>query len=313
VLLQAKLLSVIEEKRVRRLGAVQSRQLDIKFMIATQTDLNVRVTEGRFRPDLYHRLAVVILEIPPLRERGEAILVLARHFVRQYAAAHGLLPKQLSRDAEVWLRGYGWSGNVRELDLPHAIFRLEHALAQCRAADIPLYLPSIMATLGLAYMRSGQVTEALHLLDQVEVRQTPGGGGNRIMLHLGEGYLLAGRVEDAHRLAERLLALARDRKERGNQAWALWLLGEIAAQRQSSNAGQAETYYQQALALAEELGMRPLQAHCHSSMGTLFTQLGQRKQARAALAAAITLYRAIAMTFWLTQTEATLAQALHGH
>ena len=64
---------------------------------------------------------------------------------------------------------------------------LEHALAQCRAADIPLYLPAIMATLGLAYARSGQVTEALHLLDQVEVRQTTGGGGDRIMLHLGEG------------------------------------------------------------------------------------------------------------------------------
>ena len=115
VLLQAKLLSAIEEKRVRRLGAVQSRQLDVKFIAATPTDLSVRVTEGRFRPDLYHRLAVVLLEIPPLRERGEDILLLAQHFVRQYAEAHGLLPKQLSRDAEVWLQEYGWPGNVREL------------------------------------------------------------------------------------------------------------------------------------------------------------------------------------------------------
>jgi predicted ATPase len=81
-------------------------------------------------------------------------------------------------------------------DLQHAICMLEHALAQCRTADIPLYLPAIMATLGLAYARSGQVTEALPLLDQVEVRQTTGGGGDRVMLHLGEGYLLAGRVED---------------------------------------------------------------------------------------------------------------------
>ena len=115
LLLQAKLLSAIDEKRVRRLGAVGSRQLDVKFIAATQTDLSTRVAEGRFRPDLYHRLAVVILGIPPLRERGEDILILAQHFLRQYAAAHGLLPKQLSRDAEVWLRGYGWSGNVREL------------------------------------------------------------------------------------------------------------------------------------------------------------------------------------------------------
>jgi transcriptional regulator with AAA-type ATPase domain/class 3 adenylate cyclase len=115
LLLQAKLLNVIEEKRARRLGAVGSRQLDVKFIAATSTDLRQRVAEGRFRPDLYHRLLVVLLDIPPLRERGEDVLILAQHFIRQYTAAHGLLPKQLSRDAETWLRGYDWSGNVREL------------------------------------------------------------------------------------------------------------------------------------------------------------------------------------------------------
>jgi DNA-binding NtrC family response regulator/tetratricopeptide (TPR) repeat protein/class 3 adenylate cyclase len=199
----------------------------------------------------------------------------------------------------------------RQGDLQHAICMLEHALAQCRAADIPLYLPGIMATLGLAYARCGQVTEALHLLDQVEVRQTTGGGGDRVMLHLGEGYLLAGRVEDAHRLAERLLALSRDRKERGNQAWALWLLGEIAAQRQPPDTEQAEAHYRQALALAEELGMRPLVAHCHAGLGTLYTMTGPWEQAHTELATAIALYRAMAMTFWLQQAEATLAQVLH--
>jgi tetratricopeptide (TPR) repeat protein len=196
----------------------------------------------------------------------------------------------------------------RQGDLQHAIIMLKHALTECRAADIPLYLPAIMATLGLAYAQSGQVTEALHMLDQVEVRQTTGGEGDRIMLHLGESYLLAGRVEDARRLGERLLALSRDHKERGNQAWTLWLLGETAARRQAQGTAHAETHYRQALALAEALGMRPLQAHCHGSMGTLFTQLGQREQARTELAAAITLYRAMAMTFWLQRTEATLAQ-----
>jgi tetratricopeptide (TPR) repeat protein len=201
----------------------------------------------------------------------------------------------------------------RKGDLQHAVPVLEHALAQCRAADIPLYLPAIMATLGLAYMRSGQVTEALHLLNQVEVRETTGGGGDRIMLHLGEGYLLAGRMEDAHRLAERLLALSHDHKGRGNQAWALWLLGEIAARRQPQDIAQAETHYRQALALAEALGMRPLQAHCHGGLGTLYSTTGRREQARTELTAAIALYRAMAMTFWLPQTEATLAQALRGH
>jgi tetratricopeptide (TPR) repeat protein len=195
-------------------------------------------------------------------------------------------------------------------DLQRAIFMLEHALAQCRDADIPLYLPGIMATLGLAYARSGQVTEALHLFDQVEVRQTPGGEGHRVMLYLGEAYLLAGRVEEAHRLAERLLALCQDRKERGNQAWALWLLGEIAAPRQPPHAEQAATYYQQALALAEALGMRPLVAHCHAGLGTLYTTTGRREQAGTELSAAIELYRAMEMTFWLPWTEATLVQVL---
>jgi tetratricopeptide (TPR) repeat protein len=199
----------------------------------------------------------------------------------------------------------------RQGDLLHAIVMLKHALTECRAADIPLYLPALMATLGLAYAQSGQVTEALHLLDQVEVRQTTGGEGDRIMLHLGEGYLLAGRVEDARRLAERLLELSRDHKECGNQAWALWLLGEIAARRQAQDTAQAATHYRQALALAEALGMRPLQARCHASLGTLYTTTGRREQARTELTAAIALYRAMEMTFWLPQMEATLAQVLH--
>ena len=113
--MQSKLLSAIDEKRVRRLGAVASRQLDVKFIAATPMDLSRRVLEGHFRADLYHRLAVVILDMPPLRERGADILLLAQHFLRQYAEAHGLPPRQVSHDAAAWLQDYGWSGNVREL------------------------------------------------------------------------------------------------------------------------------------------------------------------------------------------------------
>ena len=71
---------------------------------------------------------------------------------------------------------------------------------------------------------------------------------------------------------------------------------------------QAEAHYRQALALAEELGMRPLQAHCHRGLGTLYAKIGQREQARAELSTAIDLYRAMDMTFWLPQAEAALAQ-----
>jgi tetratricopeptide (TPR) repeat protein len=194
--------------------------------------------------------------------------------------------------------------------LQQASSRLEHALAQCRAADIPLYLPEILATLSLVYAQSGQVTKALRLLEQVEVRHTIGAEGDRIMLHSGEAYRLAGREGEAHRLAERLLTLSRDRKARGNQAWALWLLGKIALHSHAPEAAQAEAHYQQALTLAEALGMRPLVAHCHAGLGTLYTRTGRWEQARTALSVAIALYRAMAMTFWLPQTEAALAQVL---
>ena len=73
-------------------------------------------------------------------------------------------------------------------------------------------------------------------------------------------------------------------------------------------ATQAEAHYQQALVLAEELGMRPLLAHCHCGLGTLYATIGQREQARAALSTAIEMYRAMEMTFWLPETEAALAQ-----
>jgi tetratricopeptide (TPR) repeat protein len=128
------------------------------------------------------------------------------------------------------------------------------------------------------------------------------------ILSLGEVQLQAGRLAEAHTLAERALALAREHQERGNQAYALRLLGDVALQREPPERDQAEGRYRQALTLAEELGMRPLQAHCHHGLGTLYAKHGQREQARAELSAAIGLYRGMDMTFWLPQAEATLAQ-----
>jgi tetratricopeptide (TPR) repeat protein len=127
-------------------------------------------------------------------------------------------------------------------------------------------------------------------------------------LSLGEAHWAAGRLEDAHALAEGALAHAREHGERGHQAYALRLLGDIAARRDPPESTQAEAHYQQALALANELGMRPLQAHCRRGLGTLYRQMGRGEEARAALSAAIELYRDMEMTFWLPQAEAVLAQ-----
>ena len=104
------------------------------------------------------------------------------------------------------------------------------------------------------------------------------------------------------------LALACKYQQRGNQAYALRLLGEIAARREPPQVEPAEAHYRQALALAEELGMRPLVAHCHLGLGTLYHRMGRAQQARAALDTAMALYRAMGMTFWLPRTEAALAE-----
>jgi hypothetical protein len=117
-------------------------------------------------------------------------------------------------------------------------------------------------------------------------------------------------VEDASHFAERALAHARVHHERGYQARALWLLGEVAAHRTPPQGEPAKVPYHQALTLADELGMRPLVAHCHAGLGTLYTRTGQREQARTELSAAIALYRAMDMTFWLPQAETGLAQVV---
>jgi tetratricopeptide (TPR) repeat protein len=112
---QGKLLTAIETKRVRRVGAVREQAVDVKVVAATQAELSVRVAAGQFRADLYHRLAVIVLVLPPLRDRGADLVCLAQQFLQQYAEAHRLPPKRLSRAAAAWLQRYDWPGNVREL------------------------------------------------------------------------------------------------------------------------------------------------------------------------------------------------------
>jgi hypothetical protein len=128
-----------------------------------------------------------------------------------------------------------------------------------------------------------------------------------VLTELSESLLLVGRVDEASTLAERLLELSRTTGS-GYQAHAHRLLGEVARHREPPDVDQATSPYCQGLALAEELGMRPLQAHCHLGLGTLYAQTGQRQQAQAELSAAIDLYRAMEMTLWLPQAETTLAQ-----
>jgi len=113
--LQSKLLKVIEERSVRRLGSTRSEPLDVSVIAATSEDLPARVGEGRFRADLYHRLAVVTLTLPPLRERGDDVLLLARHFLGRLSDEYGLPPRTLTEEAKRAVLAFRWPGNVREL------------------------------------------------------------------------------------------------------------------------------------------------------------------------------------------------------
>jgi class 3 adenylate cyclase len=197
-------------------------------------------------------------------------------------------------------------------ELEPAIRVFDQGLALCRTSGHRTNLRQIVAGLGSAYVLQGRLAEGRALLEEA-ISESIRTGGLSGLAHrvawLSEVCRLAGRGEEAWQHAHEALDLARQQKARGEEAHALHQLGAVQAHANPPDAAQAEAYYQQALALAEDLGMRPLQAHCHLGLGTLYTKIGRRQQAHAELSAAIDLYRAMEMNFWLPQAEAALAKA----
>jgi two-component system, NtrC family, response regulator AtoC len=119
--LQGKLLKAVEERTVRRVGGIRDRQIDVRILAATNRDLERDAQRERFRRDLYFRLAVIILHLPPLRERGDDVLLLAEHYLARFNAKYGKQVRQLDPRARDLLLAYPWPGNVRELS--HVIER----------------------------------------------------------------------------------------------------------------------------------------------------------------------------------------------
>ena len=200
---------------------------------------------------------------------------------------------------------------LRQGDLPQATATLELALHLAQEAHLRLIVPWVASSLGAAYTLAGRTDDALPLLEQAIAQAI----AMRFLLHhalwmvwLGEAYLCTGRPDEACTQAQRALEFARVHQQRGHAAYALRLLGEIHTRHAPPAVEPATAHYRQALALAEELGMRPLVAHCHRDLGTLYAATGQREQAQTALLTAIAMYRDLEMTFWLPQTEAALAQ-----
>ncbi|AOE87559.1 sigma-54-dependent transcriptional regulator [Pseudomonas sp. TCU-HL1] len=115
LLLQAKLLKLLEDRTIRRLGSVRERKVNLRIISATNCNLEQMVQEGKFRRDLFFRLRIITIKVPPLRARGDDVLTLAEHFIAQHGKRYGKPGLRFSPEARAVLKGYSWPGNVREL------------------------------------------------------------------------------------------------------------------------------------------------------------------------------------------------------
>lgn len=116
LLLQVKLMRFLQEKEIERVGGNKKIKLDVRIITATNRELKVEIEKKNFREDLYYRLNVVATTLPPLRERGKDIILIAKYFVKKFCEENKLAQKFISREAEIMLKNYPWAGNVRELE-----------------------------------------------------------------------------------------------------------------------------------------------------------------------------------------------------
>jgi tetratricopeptide (TPR) repeat protein len=201
--------------------------------------------------------------------------------------------------------------HLRTGDLDRGIPRLERALDLCRVAHIRVLIPRVAASLGYMYTVSGRIAEALPVLEKAveQAFAMP-----VIFMHatalawLGEAYLRAGRLDEAMNRAQSALEHARRHDERGNEAWTLRLIADIVGSHEPIEVEKADDLYRQAIVLAEELGMRPLLAHCRLGLARLSARTGKAQEGKERLATATALFRELEMRFWLEKTEAEQAQ-----
>ncbi len=197
---------------------------------------------------------------------------------------------------------------VNQGDWPRAMSLLDEARKHIERQQIRFFLPMANALSGYALVLGNRAGEAIGYLERALEERAAGHGATHTLWRgwLAEAYLLAGERQQATDHAERALHLARQRAERGREAYALRLRAEIAATDDPPAVEQAHAYYQQTLTLAEELGMRPLAAHCHLGLGTLYQKVGRAEHAQTELSTAAALYRAMDMPFWLERAQAAL-------
>jgi tetratricopeptide (TPR) repeat protein len=193
-----------------------------------------------------------------------------------------------------------------------AVRLIERAFTECQRGEHASNFPALASRLGHAYVLSGRWAEALPLFEQAEQQAASAGYQSwraRRLAHLGEAYLVAGQPEEAFAAASRAVNVARAQDERGHEAWALCLMGEIASHGDRRDFQQAQSYYREAWTIASELGMRPLVAHCHFGLAELSRHVGHRPEALEDLTTATTMYREMGMTYWLEKAAAQMQAA----
>jgi tetratricopeptide (TPR) repeat protein len=274
------------------------------------------------RAQAFHERILQLIPSGQVRERfGRAVLpvvnslsnlagVQAQRGLFDEAIRHGHAAMELA--AEVGhpysLAAACWqAGRVHTLrgDLAQARPILSRAHSVTQELTIGFLIPVVALDLSALLVLEGRATDALSLAPAARAAIRNGIQWREAWaeLRLGEALLAAGRVDDARVAATRALDLARERGEQGHEAWALRLLGEIAAHPSAPATDEAEDYYRRALELAERLDMRPLVAHCHRGLGRLSRWTASREQADEQLTTAATMYREMGMTYWLAETE----------
>src|SRR5262245_29377430 len=202
-------------------------------------------------------------------------------------------------------------------EFDQAVVALEYGLKVCEAAEIPVQRAQIVSGLAASYAFVGRFDEALRLLESTTDRSAwmTGAGSGQMPLGRGMGmvwevetYMLAGRHSEAEALARRALAVLAESKHRGSEAWLRYLLGDLPARHHPVDLMHAEVSYKEALTLAQELGMRPVQAHCCLGIGRVHARLNDVEKARSELLAAAELYRVMSMPFWASKAETAVAE-----
>jgi tetratricopeptide (TPR) repeat protein len=256
---------------------------------------------GMPQPPAVHSRTCLAWCLAELGEFSEAI-ALGEEAVAMVGSADHPLSRAVAH------AGLGWA-YLRRGHADKAIAALELGLQAVRAGNSPLWFPRLASTLGAAYGLAGRLSEALSLTEAAAAQGAAMnlmGGHSLLLTYLSEAYLLASRPDDARQNAERALDLARAHKEAGYEGRALRLLAEIALGSAPSDAARATEYGSKALTIAEELGMRPLMAHCHLVLGRSLAQGADSGAARQHLAVASRLLEEMDMQAWLGQARVEL-------